>query len=102
MGEVMWSLGVLKVRPAPQFMAAAMAVSARQLSGASCPELTALLVGAARMRYLPPGRWLLELFDQLYWTADQLTLLQLANVNWSLGRLQLVAVPQELLERLLA
>jgi hypothetical protein len=43
----------------------------------------------------------LELFDQLYWTADQLQLRQLASIIWALGRLQLVAVPQELLERLL-
>jgi hypothetical protein len=42
------------------------------------------------------------LFDQLYWTADQLQLRQLASIIWVLGRLQLVAVPQELLERLLA
>jgi hypothetical protein len=31
--EVVWSLGVLRVRPPQQFMAAAMAASARQLSG---------------------------------------------------------------------
>jgi uncharacterized protein YsxB (DUF464 family) len=54
------------------------------------------------MRYLPPGPWLLELFDQLYWTADQLQLRQLSSIVWALGRLQLVAVPHELLERLLA
>jgi hypothetical protein len=35
LAEVVWSLGVLKVRPAPQFMAAAMAASSRQLSGES-------------------------------------------------------------------
>jgi hypothetical protein len=34
--ELVWSLGVLRVRPPQQFMAAAMAVSARQLSGKHC------------------------------------------------------------------
>jgi hypothetical protein len=47
------------------------------------------------------GPWLLELYDQLYWTADQLQLSQLSSIIWALGRLQLVAVPLELLERLL-
>jgi hypothetical protein len=34
--ELVWSLGVLRVRPPQQFMATAMAVSARQLSGEHC------------------------------------------------------------------
>jgi hypothetical protein len=41
-------------------------------------------------------------FDQLYWTADQLTWRQLLDVLLALGRLQRVAVPGELQERLLA
>lgn len=57
---------------------------------------------ALLQRFLPPGPWLLEAFDQLYWTADQLTLGQLSQVLWSLGRLRAVALPAELHDRLLA
>jgi hypothetical protein len=54
-----------------------------------------------RLRFVPPGPWLLELYDQLYWTLDQMNLAQLTATVWALGRLRLVAVPSDLLERLL-
>lgn len=37
-------------------------------------------VGVGRLRFVPPGRWLLLLYDQLYWTCDQLSLAQLTGV----------------------
>jgi hypothetical protein len=32
------------------------------------------------LTYCTAGHWLLEVFDQLYWTADQLHLRQLASI----------------------
>lgn len=98
---IVWSLAAMRVQPVATFMSAAMQASKLRLSTASWAEVAALLAGTARLGFCPSGHWLLELYDQLYWTADQAELRQLTSVIWSLGRLR-VAVPQELLERLVA
>lgn len=102
LSQLSWSIARLHLRPDADFVGALLCASRAQLPNASCAELVALLVGVAGLRFLPPGVWLLELYDQLYWTADQLQPGQLAQVVWALGRLRLVAVPSALLLRLLA
>eukprot|EP00775_Hariotina_reticulata_P002334 gene2334-2642_t len=102
LSSLMWSLSLLRVQPSTAFMHSALVANARRLSEASCADLAALVSAIGRLGFVPPGRWLLALYDQLFWTADQLQLRQLAHLLWALGKLKLGStVPFELLERLL-
>jgi hypothetical protein len=102
LSSLLWSLSLLRVRPSTTFMKAALLASSRHLPETSCADLAALVSAIGRLGFVPRGRWLLALYDQLFWTADQLQLRQLAQLIWALGRLKLGGmVPFELLERLL-
>lgn len=98
---LVWALPCLHITPSPALLTAVLQSTRRHIPSLDWPHLTALLVGIGRLRFVPPGPLVLELYDQLYWTVDQLNLGQLAAVVWALGRLRVVAVPPDMMERLL-
>jgi hypothetical protein len=83
-----WCAAKLDYRPAPSVMQALCHASGATLASFDCQDLTMAVYAMAKMHWLPPVSWTLQLVDAAWARRDTFSARQLVLLLWSLSSLR--------------